>query len=412
MKTSHSIFAGIAVIAVTAVGVMFMMKSKPEAPKKPTVDRTPLVEVMELAPDTVQFNVESQGVVMPRTETTLVSEVSGVVQNVSPKFVVGGYFKKGEVLLEIDPTDYQVALKQAKARLAGQQAQYAQEKARAEQALKEWDLSGRKRSQAPALALRKPYLAEAEANVLSAEADLQNAQRKLERTTIRAPYDGMLKNKLSDIGQFVGTGTQLGVIFAIDYAEVRLPLTDQELAYINVPDMKMLNEEGHSIPVTLQANYAGEDMTWNADIVRMEGVIDSNSRVHYAVAQINDPYRLFSTQGNTAPLKVGTFVTANINGVELDNLYKIPRDAFRDLDKVLVSDKDSRLYIRELKVVRAEANYVFVDSGLSEGDRVVLTSMESPVQGMKVRSEGDVSEVETEEAVAKAAPSTPVQLNK
>ncbi|TQV74906.1 efflux RND transporter periplasmic adaptor subunit [Aliikangiella marina] len=374
-------FAGIAVIVL-------LMAARPKPPKKPVENSSPLVEVVLPSAQSVTFEVKAHGVVKPRTETVLVSEVAGVVDSLSDKFVAGGYFQKGEVLLQIDPTDYEVGVEQAKARLASQKAQYAQEKAKAEQARKEWDLTGRSRENAPILALREPFLLEAKANMQSAEADLKKAQQKLARTTIRAPYDGMVKMKQVDVGQFVATGTQLGTTFAIDYAEVRLPLTDQELAFINVPEWGTEAQTASS-NVTLVADYAGQETRWQAKLVRMEGVVDDQSRVHYAVARISDPYSVLESTANPAPLKIGTFVTAVISGKQEDNLIKLPREVFKDLTQVLVSDKENKLYTRELEVIRSEADAVYVRSGLNDGDRVLMTSIESPVQGMSLRVAGD-----------------------
>ncbi|MBV1909082.1 MAG: efflux RND transporter periplasmic adaptor subunit [Kangiellaceae bacterium] len=397
MSRKKSIFIGLGIVVATIIAFMALMSGKPTPPKKPVVDTSPLVDVLPLKRQSVTFEVEAHGVIKPRTETTLVSEVSGVIQSVSEKFVAGGYFSKGEVLLRIDPTEYQVGVEQAKARLAGQKAKYLQEQAKAEQASKEWDLTGRSRDKAPILALRKPFLLEAKANMQSAEADLKKAQQKLDRTEIRAPYDGMVKTKQADIGQFVATGTQLGNTFAIDYAEVRLPLTDQELAFINVPAWGA-NENEQKSPVRLVGTYAGKQHSWQAELVRMEGVVNEQSRVHYAVARVTDPYSVSSSANADTPLKMGTFVTAHILGKQEQSLVKIPRDAFKDLTSILVSDKLNQLYSRHLEIARSEADFVYVRSGLEDGDRVVMTSIQSPVQGMKLRISGE--EVEKTEVVS------------
>jgi len=396
MSRGKSVAIGFGIFLLGILIVAVLMMSKPKPPKKPVENSSPLVEVVQPNYQPVTFEVKAHGVVKPRTETILVSEVSGVVQSLSEKFVAGGYFKKGEILLQIDSTDYEVGVEQAKARLASQIAQYEQEKAKAEQARKEWDLTGRSRKNAPILALREPFLLEAKANMQSAEADLKKAEQKLTRTTIRAPYDGMVKMKQVDVGQFVATGTQLGTTFAIDYAEVRLPLTDQELAFINVPEW---GKQADLSDVTLVANYAGQETSWNAKLVRMEGVVDELSRVHYVVAKITDPYSVLDSNANKVPLKIGTFVTAIISGKQEANLIKLPREAFKDLTNVLVSDKDNKLYSRELEVVRSEADFVYIRDGLLEGDRVLMTAIESPVQGMSLRVAGD-SQPEEPEALA------------
>ncbi len=393
MTRKKSILVGVLIIVATVGAIAAMIAAKPKPPKKPVNNIAPMVEVFQPSAERIVFEVEAHGVVSPRTETTLVSEVAGVVEKVSNKFVVGGYFKQGEVLLEIDPTEYQVGVEQAKARLASQKAKYLQEQAKAEQAEKEWELTGRSKDKAPILALRKPFLLEAKANMESAEADLKKAQQKLDRTIIRAPYDGMVKEKRSDIGQFVAIGTQLGVTFAIDYAEVRLPLTDTDLAYINEPNWS----SQQTSPVTLTANYAGKKQQWMGELVRMEGTVDMQSRVHYAVVKIADPYSILNTNTHTnirtnthsVPLKMGTFVTAKIEGKAEDNLMRLPREAFDSLSSVIVSDANKKLQIREIEVVRADADFVYVRSGLTKGDRIVLTSIPSPVKGMSLRVSGE-----------------------
>jgi RND family efflux transporter MFP subunit len=400
MSQKKAVFVGIGIVTLGFVVIFLMLASATKPPKKPVENVSPLVEVLSVELESVTFEVEAHGVVKPRTETTLVSEVSGVIQKVSDDFVAGGYFKQGDVLLRIDPTEYQVSVEQAKARLAGQKAKFLQEEAKAEQARKEWDLTGRSRDKAPILALREPFLLEAKANMQSAEADLKKAQQKLDRTVIRAPYDGMVKLKQADVGQFVATGTQLGATFAVDYAEVRLPLTDKELAFIDIPKWGPSSDLVVPSQVDLVASYAGTEIHWDAQLVRMEGVVNEQSRVHYAVVRISDPYGIYKQNEQQAPLQIGTFVTARIKGKQAQDLYKIPRDAFRDLDSVLISDSANKLYLRDLKIVRAEADYVYVNGGLDQGDRVVLTAIDSPIQGMNLRIAGE-PEIEIERTASK-----------
>ncbi len=395
MSRKKSILIGVGIVLVGVIILSLLMASKPTPPKKPIDNTSPLVEVLPIESRAVTFEVEAHGVVTPRTETTIVSEVSGTIQWVDQNFVEGGYFEKGQILLKIDPTDYLVGVEQAKARLAGQKAKYLQEQARAEQAQKEWDLTGRSRDSAPILALRKPFLLEAKANMESAEADLKKAEQKLSRTNITAPYNGIVKNKLTDIGQFVAMGTQLGVVFATDYAEIRLPLTDKDLAFVDVPEWgeKFTAEPTH---VRVVATYAGEQHSWHAELVRMEGVVNQQSRVHYAVARVTDPYSILSDNPMKTPLKVGSFVTAHILGKKEQSLVKIPRSAFKDLNSVLVSDTENRLFSRQLEIARADSEFVYVRSGLREGDRVVMTSIQSPVEGMTLRIAGEESSNKTE----------------
>jgi RND family efflux transporter MFP subunit len=247
-----------------------------------------MVDAITARAQSLNFAVYSQGSVKPRTETTLVAEVAGKIVAVSDNFIAGGFFRKGEVLLQIDPSDYETALKRAQANLASRKAQYTDQKARSEQALKDWRNLGRE-GEPSDLVLRKPQLAEAQAGVQAAEAELQEAERDLQRTRIRLPYDGLVRTKQVDIGQYVGPGTPLGVTFSIDIAEIRLPLSSADLAYLDLPSATRL-DRSQRVPVMLSADNAGSSHSWQAEIVRTEGVVDERSRVVYAVAEVTDPY--------------------------------------------------------------------------------------------------------------------------
>ena len=279
MKNSLMKRMGRLVLPVFIVGVgtmltaaMIFFREQPES--TPVEERVAAVETMTARSADVTFTIASQGTVTPRTETTIVSEVSGKVLSVSEKLVAGGFFTQGDVLLSIDSADYQVAVEQARANLLTAQAQLSLEAAQAEQAGKQWDLSGRSRESAPLLALRTPFLLEAQARVLSAEADLQRAERQLARTTIRAPYDALVREKSADIGQYISMGSQIASIFATDYAEVRLPLSDSDLAWLKLPRPGQAADLEAS-PVILHAVVAGLQQHWQGSIVRTEGVVDS-----------------------------------------------------------------------------------------------------------------------------------------
>ena len=244
----------IIVLGFVVLAVLSGMAEKPE--KKSQINLAPIVDVLSIKTQDVVFSISSQGSVIPRTETALISEVSGAVTSVSKKFLVGGYFTKGEVLLEIDPITYQVAVLQSEARLGAAEATYVEENARAEQAEDEWLLSGRPLEDAPLLALRLPQLQKAQADVKAAEADLKQAQIKLARTKIIAPYDALLKEKNVDIGQYVTSGVQLAKTFAVDYAEIRLPIKQHDIAFIDLP--KINQTMSVNIAVDISLRLAGE----------------------------------------------------------------------------------------------------------------------------------------------------------
>ena len=361
---------------------ILMSALKPEPLKAEEPEAALAVKTQILNRTEVTLSVESQGTVRPRTRTTLISEVSGTVLEVSDYYIVGGSFDAGDILMRLDPVDYEVALQRAKAQLISRNALLELEKARAIQAKKEWEMTGRPESEAPILALRKPYLAEAEANILQAKAQLKQAELKLQRATIRAPYAGMVSLKSVDVGQYVTTGSRLGETFAIDFVEVRLPLTEKDLSQMET--MSFQNSDVVNT-VVLSGSANGNPASWSAVIVRTEGVVNELNRSQYVVARISNPYRLNQTQtASTPPLLVGTFVTAKLKGKTLDNVFKVPRSALLQGSRVALVDEMQKLQIRAVKVVFNDEGYYYISEGLKDGVEVIVSALGTPIEGLKV----------------------------
>ena len=374
--------------SIVMVAALVAYKQSQRAERKPETTQAVLVETITAEVVSLNITVSSQGTVKPRTETTLVAEVSGKIVSVSSDFVAGGFFHAGEVLLQIDPSDYRAGLKRAEAALASKQAKLADETARSEQALKDWRNMG-KQGQPSDLGLRKPQMADAKANVSAAEADVEKARRDLERTQITVPYDGLVRQKGVDIGQYVSLGTRLGVTFAIDTAEVRLPLTNSDLKYLELPTGTQAdNQQKHFPPVTLSIrNGVGDTERWQARIIRTEGVVDETSRVVYAVAQVIDPYGVLG-QNQQKELKIGSFVNAEIEGVAADNVVVLPRYVLQAGNTVWVVDDNDELEILSVTVLRVEPKRVYIISGIKAGARVITTTLDAPVPGTKLAIKG------------------------
>lgn len=378
-------YALIAAILAAAVAVSVLLSlMRKEPPKKPVENPAMLVEVTELEPVDVRFPVRSQGTVRPRTETVLSAEISGAIVEISPKFVPGGVFGAGEVLMRIDPSNYAVAVSQAEALVRQRKIEH----------------DGARKLRTQGYRAESEY-ASAAAALATAEADLVRAKRNLERTYIRLPYAGMVRSKEADLGQFVNPGTRLGVTFATDYAEVRLPLTDRDLAFVDLPYASEITAtaETRGPGVILSAEQRGRRVEWPARIVRSEGVVDVNSRVTYAVAKVEDPYALGSDQ---VPLPMGTFVTASIDGVAMQGLLRVPRHALHGSDQLLFVDDESRLRIRSVGIVRADAEYAYIIDGAEAGERVILTAIESPINGIPVRTPDDLDAADAEKVASRA----------
>ena len=379
--------------SILMVIALVAYKNSQRAERKPDTTQAILVDTINAEVVSLNLTVASQGTVRPRTETALVAEVSGKVVSVSPDFVAGGFFREGDVLLQIDPSDYRAGLKRAKAALASREAKLADETARSEQALKDWRNMG-KQGEPSDLGLRKPQMADAKANVSAAEADVEKARRDLERTQITVPYDGLVRQKAVDIGQYVTPGTRLGVTFAIDTAEVRLPLTNTDLKYLELPTgTQAKNHDKPYLPVTLSAQRAGETDQWQAQIIRTEGVVDETSRVVYAVAQVTDPYGVLG-QSHQKELKIGTFVNAEIQGLPAENVVVLPRFVLQANHTVMIVNDDNELEILPVEVLRTEPKRVYISSGINGGARVITTTLDAPVPGTKLAVSGAMNDAE------------------
>ena len=374
-------------IILSALAVLAVLQMlAPEPTKRPVIVKAPLVNVLSLQAQDVTFIIHSQGNVEPRTKTTLISEVSGMVTGVSDKFHVGGFFKKGEVLLTIDDITYQVALLRAQAQLESAQAVLIEEKARSQQAEDEWRLTGKPVEQAPVLALRLPQLKQAEAGVLAVKADLREATAKLARTKIIAPYDAMLTSKQVDVGQYVTMGSILAKTFAVDYAEVRLPIKPRDVAFLNLPRIHQLADL--NIQVDLFYQLEGKKHAWQAKIIRYEGVVDSVNRVHYVVAQIDDPYGI-AAKSSHDEIRIGTFVNAKAKGKKLANVIAFPLGAVYSGNTLYLIDKDNRLSIEQINILRTDADYAYTRDVFSEDKRLILTKLATPVDNMLLRVNGE-----------------------
>lgn len=396
MSKSFKIFLPLLIIAVAVVAAAGLFSAK-KPPEKLIVEEKPiLVDVIEVSKSNLNFHVQSQGTVRPKTETTLSSQVSGKVVEVSPAFVAGGFFNKGDVLIKLEQGDYITDLKSAEAELARAKAGLEEEQALGKVAEEEW--RSVKGTAAPELGLRKPQLAQELANVKAAEAQVERAQRNLDRTLIKAPYDGLVRSKEVDLGQFVSIGSTLGVIYGTDVAEVRLPLSDNDLAYLTLAQTKTTESQAQ---VLLKANVAGQAQTWQGYVVRNEGVLDENNRVAYAVAQVTDPYNR-SKENNALPLRFGRFVQADITGDRAEGVIVLPHSVLRLDGTVLVVERTRELRVQKVTVTRTDRDNIYVSAGLSDGEWVTDTVVPNPETGMKVRVTVDGDQANDNDLVVKS----------
>lgn len=354
-----------------AMKIIIALNEKPEEKRRPFNPMAVLAEKAVI--DDVQLMVKTQGEVRPRTEIDLVPEVGGKIISVSPKFIEGGIFNKGDVLYRIDTRDYRVAVVRAEAAVARVQQVLLREKAEAEVARRDWEDLG---EGAPSdLTLRKPQMAEAEAALQSAQADLQNAKTQLSRTSVRAPFNGRVRTKNSDIGQYVTPGSRLGRIFSTDIVEVRLPLTDDDLSKVNLPIAYVAEDRASAPDVKLSIVIGGQRQVWDGKIMRTDSTYDTQTRALFAIAEVFDPYG-DGASNNGVPLAPGLFVDAEIGGKKFENVIVLPRDGLRPENKVYVAKDDGTAEIRLPAVLDTNAKYAYITSGLKLGEIVILSPVE------------------------------------
>jgi RND family efflux transporter MFP subunit len=374
------------VLAVGALAAWLVAhgRSGPEAQAR--VDPGPLVRVLEMQPRDVQVTVLSQGTVDPRAEIDLVAEIRGRAVSVAPALAAGGFFEEGDLLVELDSHDARVAVDRARAVLARSQSEASLASHRLERLrrLAESEIAS------PA-DLEEAHHEERIARARMAEARAAHAQstRNLERTRLLAPFTGRVRSKHIDTGQYVTAGTPVARVYSADSFEVRLPIPNSELAYLDLSELGSIETpEGTSPVVHLHADFAGRRVDWSGRIVRMEAAIAPESRMLHVVARVDDPLKATAgraTPDAPVPLTVGLFVHAEILGRSFEGVFVVPRSALRGRSQVLVVDEDERLRAREVRVLRVEGEHVLASSGLVPGDRVALNAAQA-LEGMRIRT--------------------------
>jgi multidrug efflux system membrane fusion protein len=367
-------------IAGAALAAMIVASRK--AP--PRVERPqlgPLVEVMTADVKDVPVTVTGHGEVVPKVAVDVVPQVPGQVVKVHPALVAGGFFRAGDVLVVIDPRDYELAVERAQAAVARAQVTLEREQAEAEVAREEWDVLNPGEEPTSGLVVREPQVRQSEAELAAANAELSAAELNLQRTQISLPFDGVVVSESVDVGQFVGTGTRLARVYGTEVVEVRVPLDSRELAWFSVPAR---GEEG--APVEVSATFGGSRQLWEGRVSRMEAQVDQQSRMVHVVVEIRDPYE--ASDGRPALLP-GTFADVSIFGRDLEDVVAIPRHAVREGGGVWVVE-DGLLKVRDVEILRSDRQQTLVSSGLARGDQVIVSTLDAVTDGMKVRiSNGD-----------------------
>ena len=377
------------IVGATALAVVALMLFRRTPAERVPEELAPLVRTTVVEARPHRFKVRAQGTVEPRTESELIPQVSGEVIWISPALAAGGFFEKEEPLARIDDADYRVDREAARAVVARAESEFA----RAEKELeRQRQLADRSVSSQSRIDDAENAFKVAQASLREARARSERAERDLARTVIQAPFRGRVRSEQVDVGQFVTRGDPIATVYGVEYAEVRLPLPDRELAYLDVPLLPEIarRDQGSDpigAPVALRAEFAGVEHRWQGHLVRTEGELDPRSRMVQLVAQVADPFGLVDPR--SAPLAVGLFVEAEIEGERVERAFVLPREALRPGNEVYVVDSEGRLRFRDVEILRIERDAVVIAEGLNEGERVLISPLQAALDGMQVRVLGD-----------------------
>lgn len=388
-------------LAILALGgVAWYVLGKPIEKPKPVALPEQLIktQVLEMQPRDYQVRIESQGTVRAHYVTTITPQVSGVIVAIHPCFEDGAFFEKDQVLAEIEAADFEASLAAAEARLARAEAALQQEKARAKQARLNWEDIGYDEEPSE-LVLRVPQLKEAEATVKAAIAELDQAQRNLARTKIRAPFAGRVKIRQVGLGQAVSSNSPLGEVFASDLAEVRLPISPAECQFVNLPT----TEQDPPVPVRLtDASGSRDSFAWQAEIVRTEGTLDETTRELFAIARLKDP---FARSSDSPPLSIGQPLRASIEGVVLPRVYVFPRKALRGVNRVYMAEQSPPVLARrQVTPIWTTATEIITKTGFSPGEKMTISPLTYAVDGAKIEIIASPVEAASEEKASSLPP--------
>jgi len=373
-----------------AVAVV-LVKTRPQAARVAPQDRAILVEITTVTSKAAPVEVRAMGTVIPSREMVLMPEVSGRVVEQHPRFVPGGLVSEGELLVQLDGRDYELQVSQQRAAVAN--AKFALEVERGQQkvASREWELldelgvTGKKGGK---LALRKPHLKNAKAQLSGARGGLGRAQLAVERTQIKAPFNGLVVREQTEVGQLVGPQFALGTLAGTDSFWVRIALAQERLAMFTLPGPDGAGGATCSVTVSREGEpQAGTHRSCR--VVRLLGDVDPLGRMARVLVEVSDPMALASTDEEmpaVSPLLLGSYVEVTIQGHTLEQVFEIPRKALRNADRVWVMNSQNTLEFREVTLAWRESETVLVKTGLSDGDRVVLSAIGTPVPGMSLRT--------------------------
>lgn len=368
------------IVLVAVAGVAGLIAT---APKPAQNDDDPLpiaVEIASAEAAETTLRVSTQGEVRAKNEAEIAAQVAGQLVEISAALEPGAFVAKGDMLARVDPAQYRLAVDRSLSQVARAREALARARSEASLAERDWKDLGLEGDPSD-LTLQRPQVNAALADLKTAESAVGESQLNLERTEIRAPFDGRVKARLANLGDYISPGAPIASIFAVQVAQVRIPLTDADLAVLGLPPGFNAGESAAAPTAHLSAVVGGQRREWEGRLTLIDAAVDPATRLVYGLVEVQDPF----AKANAAPLAPGMFVNVRIDSGEKEQLVAIPRSAFKKNQYVYVVDKDFAIKARELTPVMGDADTLYFRSGVAPGEKVVASFLPSPRDGMKVR---------------------------
>jgi RND family efflux transporter MFP subunit len=393
------IVLSLVILAVGIATASYLKNSAPPTKKQPPVKLSPTVQIQTVKPSSFQIIVTAMGTVIPAREVVLKSRVSGEIVEIHPEFTEGGFLKKDMKILQIDPQDYELAL--ARKRSTVTDAEYALKLELGHQAVakREWELLNQGKpaqDMEKELALRQPHLDKVRADLSAAEAELKAAMLDLERTHITVPFNTMVRSKSVDRGSQVTPQEPLAELVGTDAYRIQASLPVDRLEWIDVP--VQTGDPGSKARIIY-----GQGHECSGTVIRLMGDLATEGRMARILVEVADPLGLKASNKDRAPLLIGEYVRVKILGRKLDNVFQIPRTAFKDNSSIWIAGENQTLEIRKVRPVWRDADVVLLQDGLKPGEQLIVSDLPAPVEGMTVRVETLTSEKKSDQPVRENA---------
>ena len=379
------------IILGTGIGAASYLKnSAPKTKKRLPTQPIPVVRVKTLQPSSYQVIISAMGTVIPAREIVLKPRVSGEIAEINPEFTEGGLLKKNMQVLQIDPQDYRLNLSQKESAVTDAEYALKLELGHQTVAQREWELlNGTKPQQKEELelALRKPHLDKAQADLAAAQADLKKAALELERTRITAPFNAMVRSKSVDLGSQVTPQESLAELVGTDAYWIRVSVPVDRLEWIQIP--AKTGDSGSKARIVYSQGHE-----CNGTVFRLMGDLSEEGRLARILIEVVDPLGLTNPNDNRPPLLIGEYVRVKIQGRKLDDVFQIPRSALRDNSRIWIAGENQTLEIRKVTPIWRDADTVLLQNGLKPGEQLIVSDLPAPMTGLKLRIAGSQTEMQ------------------